>query len=87
MLLDGRDWTEAPIFPTLDNLVADGLLPPLVAVLRDSIDFATRARELPAGSPNCRPNSNGPLTRRAAGQRIMSVMAMRAADGHPLVNP
>ncbi|WP_328523228.1 enterochelin esterase [Kribbella sp. NBC_00359] len=48
VVLDGRDWTEAlPIFPTLDNLVADGLLPPLVAVLPDSIDFATRARELP----------------------------------------
>jgi enterochelin esterase family protein len=48
VLLDGRDWTEAlPIFPTLDNLVAEGLLPPLVAVLPDSIDFATRARELP----------------------------------------
>jgi enterochelin esterase family protein len=48
VLLDGRDWTEAlPIFPTLDNLVDEGLLPPLVAVLPDSIDFATRARELP----------------------------------------
>ena len=48
VLLDGRDWTEAlPIFPTLDNLVAEGLLPPLAAVLPDSIDFATRARELP----------------------------------------
>ena len=48
VLLDGRDWNEAvPVFPTLDNLVAEGLLPPLVAVLPDSIDFATRARELP----------------------------------------
>ncbi|TDD22645.1 enterochelin esterase [Kribbella turkmenica] len=48
VLLDGRDWTEVlPIFPTLDNLVAEGLLPPMVAVLPDSIDFATRARELP----------------------------------------
>ena len=48
VMLDGRDWTEAlPIFPTLDNLVAEGLLPPLVAVLPDSVDFATRARELP----------------------------------------
>jgi len=48
ILLDGRDWTEAlPIFPTLDNLVAEGMLPPLVAVLPDSVDFATRARELP----------------------------------------
>jgi enterochelin esterase family protein len=36
-----------PIFPTLDNLVGEGLLPPMVAVLPDSIDFATRARELP----------------------------------------
>jgi hypothetical protein len=48
VLLDGRDWAETlPIFPTLDNLVDEGLLPPLVAVLPDSIDFATRARELP----------------------------------------
>jgi enterochelin esterase family protein len=48
VLLDGRDWTETlPIFPTLDNLVAAGHLPPLVAVLPDSIDFGTRARELP----------------------------------------
>jgi enterochelin esterase family protein len=48
VLLDGRDWTEVlPIFPTLDNLVDAGQLPPLVAVLPDSIDFATRARELP----------------------------------------
>jgi enterochelin esterase-like enzyme len=48
VLLDGRDWNEAlPVFPTLDNLVAEGLLPPLVAVLPDSMDFATRARELP----------------------------------------
>jgi enterochelin esterase-like enzyme len=48
VLLDGRDWSEAlPVFPTLDNLVAEGLLPPLVAVMPDSIDFPTRARELP----------------------------------------
>jgi enterochelin esterase-like enzyme len=48
VLLDGRDWTEAlPILPTLDNLVDEGLLPPLVAVLPDSVDFGTRARELP----------------------------------------
>ncbi|HEY3559072.1 MAG TPA: enterochelin esterase [Kribbella sp.] len=48
VLLDGRDWTETlPIFPTLDNLVDEGALPPMVAVLPDSIDFATRARELP----------------------------------------
>ncbi|MFD7159660.1 enterochelin esterase [Kribbella sp. NPDC059898] len=48
VLLDGRDWNEAlPIFPTLDNLVDAGELPPLVAVLPDSIDFTTRARELP----------------------------------------
>jgi enterochelin esterase family protein len=48
VILDGRDWSEAlPMFPTLDNLVAEGLLPPLVAVMPDSIDFATRAAELP----------------------------------------
>jgi enterochelin esterase family protein len=48
VLLDGRDWSEAlPVFPTLDNLVAEGVLPPLVAVLPDSLDTATRARELP----------------------------------------
>ena len=47
VVLDGRDWTEVlPIFPTLDNLVADDLLLPLVAVLPDSVDFTIQAREL-----------------------------------------
>lgn len=36
---------------TLDNLLADGLLPPLVAILVDNVDFALRAVELGCHPP------------------------------------
>lgn len=47
VLLDGDTWIEAmPVGPTLDNLIAAGQIPPLVAVLPDVIDVETRVREL-----------------------------------------
>lgn len=52
VLLDGRNWIEQrPVVPTLDNLLADGLIPPTVAVLVDSLDWATRSRELTCHEP------------------------------------
>ncbi|MCL2781488.1 MAG: alpha/beta hydrolase-fold protein [Actinomycetia bacterium] len=47
VLLDGRIWAEVlPIAPTLDNLARAGRIPPIVTVLVDTLDFATREREL-----------------------------------------
>jgi enterochelin esterase family protein len=45
VLLDGDDWHDD--FPsTLDNLIAEGLIPPIVAVMVDAVDGPTRMREL-----------------------------------------
>lgn len=52
ILFDG--WAYVEIVPTptiLDNLLSEGLIPPLVAVLPDSLDGATRLRELLLHSP------------------------------------
>jgi enterochelin esterase-like enzyme len=40
-----------PLPTVLDNLIADGAIPPVVAVLPDSLDSATRARELNQHEP------------------------------------
>lgn len=49
VLFDGFDWMhiEPTIVPTLDNLIAEGVIPPMVVVLPDALDFKTRSRELP----------------------------------------
>ncbi len=47
ILFDG--WAYVEMVPTpaiLDNLIAEGLIPPMIAVLPDSLDGATRFREL-----------------------------------------
>jgi enterochelin esterase family protein len=51
-LFDG-DVVRGPIpFPTiLDNLIDDGRIPPMVAVLVDSLTQEVRNRELPCGAP------------------------------------
>ncbi len=47
MLFDGWAYVEMVPTPTiLDNLLSEGLIPPLVTVLPDSVDGATRMREL-----------------------------------------
>lgn len=52
VMLDGRVWTEhLPIEHTVDNLRADGLIPDLVTVLVDSLDWETRSRELTCHEP------------------------------------
>lgn len=52
VLLDGRVWMEhRPVAPTLDNLRADGLVPDLLTVLVDSLDWETRSRELTCHEP------------------------------------
>jgi enterochelin esterase-like enzyme len=52
VLFDG-DVVRGPIpFPTiLDNLIDDGRIPPMVAVLVDSLTQEVRNRELPCGAP------------------------------------
>lgn len=51
VLLDGEHWQpRLGLAHLLDNLVADGRLPPLAAVLPDAVDAATRWSEL-----TCRP--------------------------------
>jgi enterochelin esterase family protein len=52
VLFDGETYLNAIPTPTiLDNLLADGLVAPLVAVLVDSLDEETRDRELPCYPP------------------------------------
>lgn len=52
VLFDG-DVVQGPMpFPTiLDNLIDDGRIPPMVAVLVDSLTQEVRNRELPCGTP------------------------------------
>jgi enterochelin esterase family protein len=52
VLLDGEDWaTRLGAATTLDNLIAEGAIPPLVAVMPDALDTATRWRELSCHPP------------------------------------
>jgi enterochelin esterase family protein len=52
LLFDGGAYLNVIHVPTtLDNLLADGLVPPLVAVFLDIIDFGVRARELACHPP------------------------------------
>lgn len=47
VLLDGDNWIhEHPIQATLDNLIHEGQIPPLVVVMPEPIDMMTRIREL-----------------------------------------
>lgn len=47
VLFDGQIWaTDFPVAPTLDALIAAGSLPPVAAVLVDSLDSDTRAADL-----------------------------------------
>ncbi|USQ85069.1 enterochelin esterase [Streptomyces phaeoluteigriseus] len=51
VLLDGEHWEpRLKVSRLLDNLIADGRVPPLAAVLPEAVDEATRWREL-----SCRP--------------------------------
>ncbi|MFF7604113.1 enterochelin esterase [Streptomyces parvulus] len=51
VLLDGEHWQgELGVARMLDNLIADGRVPPVAAVLPDSVDVATRWHDLA-----CRP--------------------------------
>ncbi|WP_405746815.1 enterochelin esterase [Streptomyces sp. NBC_01525] len=51
VLLDGEHWQPGlGVADLLDNLIADGRIPPVAAVLPESVDVATRWREL-----TCRP--------------------------------
>jgi len=47
VLLDGEDWaTRLPAATILDNLIAEGAIPPTIAVMPSTVDNATRWREL-----------------------------------------
>lgn len=52
ILFDGRDYRQkVPVPRILDAMIAAGVIPPVVAVLVDSLDQDTRGRELP-GNPD-----------------------------------
>jgi len=52
VLLDGGTYLQHIPTPTiLDNLLAEGRIPPLIAILVDSLDGATRDVELPCHQP------------------------------------
>lgn len=51
VLLDGRTWHDMPLAPLLDGLLEDGTLPPALTVMIDSLDPATRTRELACHDP------------------------------------
>lgn len=52
LLFDGLAYLDAVPTPTiLDNLINEGKIPPLVAILPDSLDQETRNRELPCHEP------------------------------------
>ena len=43
---DGRVWIDIDVAPTFDNLIADGAIPPTMAVIIESIKGATRMQSL-----------------------------------------
>jgi enterochelin esterase family protein len=52
VLLDGEDWaTRLPAATILDNLIAEGAIPPTVAIMPSTVDHATRWRELACHAP------------------------------------
>lgn len=54
VIFDGAVYVNSDYVPTptiLDNLIAEGKIPPLVAVLPDSLGQKTRSRELPCYEP------------------------------------
>jgi enterochelin esterase-like enzyme len=52
LLFDGLAYVDLVPTPTiLDNLLSEGKIPPLVAVIPDSLDQETRSRELPCYEP------------------------------------
>jgi enterochelin esterase family protein len=52
LLFDGQAYVDLVPTPTiLDNLLSEGKIPPLVAVIPDSLDQETRSRELPCYEP------------------------------------
>ncbi|MEV7009495.1 enterochelin esterase [Streptosporangium sp. NPDC051022] len=50
VLLDGDSWAEL-IGPTLDNLIAEGRIPPMVALMPDAVDRESRLREMACHEP------------------------------------
>ena len=46
VLFDGRVWIDIDVAPTFDNLIADGAIPPTMAVIIESIKGATRMQSL-----------------------------------------
>lgn len=52
VLLDGDIWARRlPVFPVLDNLIADGVIPPLAAVVLDAGERVARFTEYPCHDP------------------------------------
>jgi enterochelin esterase-like enzyme len=52
VFLDGGIWAStSPIMPTLDNLIAEGRIPPMVAVMVDSLGADERTRDLTCHEP------------------------------------
>jgi len=52
VMLDGQSWIkDHPLAPMLDALIAQGKLPPLVAILPEALDFETRVREMACHPP------------------------------------
>ncbi|HWI72043.1 MAG TPA: enterochelin esterase domain-containing protein, partial [Baekduia sp.] len=52
VLLDGEDWaTRLDAATILDNLIAEGAIPPTVAIMPSTVDNATRWRELACHAP------------------------------------
>lgn len=52
LLFDGQAYTSiVPAHTILDNLIAAGEIPPVIALLPDSLDGETRNRELPCHEP------------------------------------
>lgn len=52
VLLDGWEWNVAkPIAPTFDNLISDGVIPPLVVVMPESLGHKVRNVEMPCHEP------------------------------------
>ncbi|GIH92311.1 enterochelin esterase [Planobispora siamensis] len=80
VLLDGDVWAGR-IAPTMDNLIAEGRIPPTVVLLPDAVDRPTRLREMACHEPFVRHLAGELMPWAARGWRVTDDPALTVVAG------